>query len=434
MSGVLQAAFQNLRSFGAASSAFIGGIAVTAKNHFGYGIATDASGNSYIAGSTDVYNASTDALIVKLDSSGAVQWQRTLGTSGIASYCFGIATDPSGNCYITGQTPVSSVAAAFVAKYDTSGTLQWQRTLGTSGSTTAGYGIAVDSSGNSYITGPSSLSGTQILTAKYDTSGALQWQRTLDNSGGSDTGNAIAVDSSGNCYICAAVTGPMLFVAKYNTSGTLQWQRTLGTNVQFGFGIAVDASGNVFVNGVSQPGGNVGILFAKYDTSGTFQWNRLLDSANFTDLGRSIAVDASGFIYVSGNSNSNVDNDMYISKWDTNATLQWQRGIKTSFGDFARGVTVDTQGYYYINGFSLNTAGPNYDMLFARLPADGSKVNSTVTVGSVSVNYYGLGLTPSTPTLTSATGTLTAATSTFTDAAGSMTSTTRSLTINVVTL
>ena len=64
----------------------------------------------------------------------------------------GIAADSSGNCYVTGYTNNGSNDDVFIAKYNTSGTLQWQRKL-YGASTDYGYGVAVDSSGNCYVTG-----------------------------------------------------------------------------------------------------------------------------------------------------------------------------------------------------------------------------------------------------------------------------------------
>jgi uncharacterized delta-60 repeat protein len=293
---------------------------------YGYGIAVDSSGNVYVTGITTSQGAgANDALITKYNTSGTIQWQRILGGSG-SDQGLGIAVDSSGNVYVTGYTTSqgAGVDDALITKYNTSGTIQWQRTLGGS-VTDQGYGIAVDSSGNVYVTGITDSQGAgnyDVLITKYDTSGTIQWQRIL---GGSsvDVGNGIAVDSSGNVYVTGytdsqGAGGPDVLIAKYNTSGTIQWQRVLGSSsTEAGYGIAVDSSGNVYVTGRTngQGAGSNDVLITKYNTSGTIQWQRTLGGSS-NEFGRGIAVDSSGNVYVTAytTSTGGTGNDVLITK------------------------------------------------------------------------------------------------------------------------
>ena len=105
------------------------------------------------------------------------------------------------------------------------------------------------------------------------------WLATLGGTG-DDYGRGIAVDSSGNVYVTGYTTsdgagGADISISKYNTSGVIQWQRTLGgTGIDYGYGIAVDSSGNVYVTGHTGSDGAGGndISISKYNTSGTIQW------------------------------------------------------------------------------------------------------------------------------------------------------------------
>ena len=172
------------RGFGMLSLTGIGGpywIATLggANNDYGYGIAVDSSGNCYVTGYTASAGAgNNDVLITKYNTSGTIQWQRTLGGTG-ADYGYGIAVDSSGNCYVAGLTNSAGAGSTdvLITKYNTSGTIQWQRILGGSG-TDISYGIAVDSSGNCYVTGYTDSAGAgaqDVLITKYDTSGTIQW-------------------------------------------------------------------------------------------------------------------------------------------------------------------------------------------------------------------------------------------------------------------
>ena len=397
--------------------ATLGGASYDIFNNEQNGIAVDGSGNVYITGYTlGSGPGNYDVLIAKYNSSGAIQWQRTLG-GGNADYGYDIAVDGSGNVYISGATEFDSGYtgddAVLIAKYDTSGAIQWQRTL-SGNANDYGRGIAVDGSGNVYITGYTFSSGgdAAVLIAKYNTSGTFQWQRTLRSPSDTDIGYGIAVDGSGNVYITGR-TSTKTLIAKYNSSGAIQWQRTLTSSE--GYGIAVDASGNAYVTG------NTGsdVFIAKYDTSGTIQWQRTLGGASI-DKAHGIAVDGSSNVYVTGYTASSGagSNDVLIAKYDTSGAIQWQRTLGGAADDYGLGIVVDGSGNFYINGFTIS------NVLIAKLPADGAFTGNygAYTYATSSLTASTSSLTAATPTLISATPTLTAATSSLTAATSALTS------------
>ena len=188
------------------------------------GIAVDGSGNLYITGCTEgdlggPNQGDKDAFIVKYDSGWTEQWTRQIGTSD-EDWSVDIAVDASGNSYITGITqgnlggPNQGWEDAFVVKYDSGGTLQWARQIGT-GDLDDAHGIAVDGSGNIYVTGetggdlygPNQGSADAFIVA-YDSSGAMQWTRQIGSSS-VDRPYGIAVDSSGNRYITGLTYGDL---------------------------------------------------------------------------------------------------------------------------------------------------------------------------------------------------------------------------------
>ncbi len=279
----------------------------------------------------------------------------------------GIAVDRSGNAYVTGVTSSSQTSFpdtvgpdltdngdvdAFVAKVNHTGTaLDYAGYIGGSGSD-EGLGIAVDRSGNAYVTGLTTSSAASFpdtvgpdltfngnfdaFVAKVNATGtALDYAGYIGGTS-QDQGNGIAVDPRGNAYVTGltsssaasfpATLGPDLthnggfdaFVAKVNRTGTaLDYAGYIGgSSTDFGLGIAVDRSGNAYVTGQTTSsadsfpdtvgpdltfnGGTFDAFVAKVNAAGT-----ALDYAGYiggsgTDEGRGIAVDLRGNAYVTG--------------------------------------------------------------------------------------------------------------------------------------
>lgn len=208
-------------------------------------VAFDASSNIY-AGGDAVNNSSVGvALIRKFNSTGTLQWQRQL-TGGTYPHIYGICTDSSSNVIVVGDDYTSS---GMIAKYSSAGSLTWQRKLTLSGAQPTLYGVKADSSANLYAIAYrySSPNSTQTII-KYNSSGVLQWQRdyTYTNS---EVVTDIALDSSANVYVLMSNTSTLILV-KYNTSGTIQWSREIsavsGSSVQSG-GISIDAGNDICI-------------------------------------------------------------------------------------------------------------------------------------------------------------------------------------------
>jgi hypothetical protein len=331
-------------------STFLGG----SGGEEGIGIAVDSSGNAYVAGSTSSTNFPTlnpiqasyagggDVYVAKLNASGnALVYSTFLGGSSWDDG-HGIAVDSSGNAYVTGLTystnfPMLNPLQAsngglddvFVTKLNASGSaLVYSTYLGGSHQDAGIGGIAVDSSGNAYVTGmtistnfptanpfqASRGGGTyDAFVTKLNASGSELIYSTYLGGGYDDIGQGIAVDSSGNAYVTGntgssdfpmanpleSCTSNRAFVTKLNTSGSeLVYSTCLGTYV--GYGIAVDSSGNAYVTGLKSSSGASVAFFTKLNASG----NELVYSTYLGGSGDEyaygIAVDSSGNAYVTG--------------------------------------------------------------------------------------------------------------------------------------
>src|SRR5207302_1761886 len=280
----------------------------------------------------------------------------------------------SGNVYVTGSSigpGTCNLACVDYAtiKYDPSGTQQWAaRYNGPASDSDQASAIAVDASGNVYVTG-SSIGTTwpdyDYATIKYDSSGQEQWVARYSGPGNDlDIGNAIAVDPSGNVYVTGASsgsgTGFDYATVKYDSSGQQQWVARYngpGNADDEAYGIAVDASGNVYVTGYSA-GSGTGNDYAtiKYDSSGQEQWVARYDGpTNANDYANAIAVDASGNVYVAGWSvGSGSGYDYATVKYDSSGAEQWiaRYDGAASVDDQSYAIAVDDSGDVCVTGYS----------------------------------------------------------------------------------
>ena len=382
----------------------------------GAGITSDSSGNVYVVGSCN-FPAYYLGATLKLNSAGAIQWQKFFRQTGNGTFCQlnDTIVDSSGNVYVCGYEDGNSIW--LLAKYDSSGTLQWQNKFSALGNNDVAVSMKFDSSGNIVICGRAYNTGFAIL--KIDTSGSLLWQVKL---GATTTtyGRGVAIDSSDNIYVSGysdvpSGTGTQDFVvAKYNSSGTLQWQRYLGgggLQYQYGKGIAVDSSANVYICGWSNDTGTALGILAKWNTSGTFQWQRQFgNSGGGSQVFNDIAIDSSDNIYAVGYASVNG----IIVKYDSTGAVTWQRriydnsggGYSTQFQCVSlRGTTL------YVNGFKGQSGGNAF--LIAQIPTDGS-LTGTYTLNGLSVTYTASTYTTGTSSLTAGTSSLTAAAGTGT--------------------
>ncbi len=310
----------------------IGGVA----DEFGSAIDVDNNGNVFVTGYFESASVTVgsqtltsygdrDIFIVKLSTSGDFLWAKGAGGN-YEDESYGISCDGNGNAYITGYYWSNSVnfgsssitsagdVDAFLAKYNSDGTLAWAKTVGGEGDD-RGTALVSDDAGNVYITGgyeSSSLNfGAATLTngetykkymyvAKYNTSGTNLWAKSASSAGARTYGAGISLDQTGNCYIGGVFDGTTAnfgthtitnnkpggsnaFIAKYNSSGVDQWASNAvsGPEGNQTYCITTDNAGNSYISGwFTSPtvtfGGIVlsssaygdNIFLVKYNTSG----------------------------------------------------------------------------------------------------------------------------------------------------------------------
>jgi hypothetical protein len=368
----------------------------------------------------DIYDIS-DADFTLTDSG----WARTWGGSS-DDYGQSAAVDGSGNTYVTGYFKGTAdfdpdaagvdshtsigVEDIFLSKLDSSGDFQWARTWGGSG-LDEGRGVAVDVSGNVYVTGlfyeivdfdpaaagienHTSNGCDDVLLSKFDSSGNFLWARTWGGTG-HDQAYGVATDKSGHTYVTGHLEGMVdfdpgtgvdshtskgltdVFLSKFDSSGNFLWADTWGgSDYDHSSGVAVDPYNNAYVIGGFQgivdfdPGseienhtsnGSYDIFLSKIDPTGSYSGAVTWGGSDY-DWPCGVAVDVWSNAYVTGYFNGTVDFggdshtsngyvDVFLSKFGSSPLyFKWTRTWGGSGSDAGYGVAVDVLGDVYVTG------------------------------------------------------------------------------------
>lgn len=325
------------------------------------GVAVDSSDNVYVTGwytdsmtigTTTHGSGDSDMFLAKFDSSGNYRW--SLDEPGVSP--LEVAVDDNDNPHVTGHADEEYFGAddspggrndLLVAKYDDAGNENWSTTPESSRGEETGYGIAVDSSGNVYVTGhhdagfdmasngvqlphsdsnPDHLTDPDLFILKLDSSGEALWGHVAGGPGRDYAGD-IAIDPTGGAVMAGSYQGGNktmagetidstgstrdMILASFQAGGSAEWIKNFGNSDHAGHarGVAVDASGNVFMTGdldgsANFGGGNVqtlntDIIVAAYDASGGYRWSKR-HGLSGTEIGNDLALPDSQHLYLTG--------------------------------------------------------------------------------------------------------------------------------------
>ena len=344
----------------------------------------------------------SDFWIVKLGGSGNIQWQKSLGGSG-HDYAQSIQLTTDGGYIVAGYTASNDGDVSgyygqgdfWIVKLDGSGNIQWQKTLGGSErdraesiqqTTDGGYIVAGSSRSNDGDV--SGIHGNQdFWIVKLDAIGSIQWQRTL---GGSASDFALSIQQTADGdYIVAGHTwsydgdvsgnhGEDFWIVKLDAFGSIQWLKTLGgieSEQPKSIQLTTDG-GYILAGGTHSNDGDVSgnhgeglpltpdYWIVKLDGSGNIQWKKTLGGSR-AEYAKSIQPTTDGGYIVAGYSQSNDgdvlgnhgEGDFWIVKLDVSGNIQWQKSLGGSDRDGAESIQQTTDGGYIVAGYTESNDG-----------------------------------------------------------------------------
>lgn len=395
-----------------------------------YSIAKTSDGGYIIAGYSNSNNGdvtqnfgSEDYWIVKLSSTGTIQWQKSYGGSSY-EYPYDIKQTNDGGYIIAGYTNSNNgditgfqgITDFWIVKLTTNGTIEWQKTLGGTHIDYArsiqqtidgGYIVIGETySNNGDVTG--NHGSLDYWVVKLNSTGTIQWQKTLGGSDG-DYPTSIKQTTDGG-YIAIGYTystnGDVTvnqghddyWIVKLNSTGTIQWQKTLGgTGHDEAYDVEQTSDGGYIIAGTTESvNGNITTNYGGYDywivklnSTGSLEWQKSVGGYS-NEIPNSIKLTQDGGCIIAGWSGSeNIIGDFriidyWIVKLNSTGNLEWQKSLGGSNYDRATSIQQINDGSYIVTGYAFSNDGDvignhgNYDYWIVKLSQD-SLSNSTFT-------------------------------------------------------
>lgn len=364
------------------------------------------------------YHGAYDVWVAKLDAQGQIEWQKALGGSGAeTAYCIRQTFD--GGYILAGSSNSNDgdvsgnhgVNDYWIVKLDATGTIEWQKSLGgTRGewafdvqqTLDSGYVIAgVTESNDGDVTGQHGIAGDYWIV-KLDNAGTLQWQKALGGTANdaarsirptADDGYIVSGHSRSNDGDVSGNHGDEdIWVVKLNATGDIQWQKCLGgTGFDAGYGVVpTDDQGFLTVgltyssNGdVTHPRGFGDFWAIKLDATGNIQWQKCYGGLS-TDMPNAVfsagynTFVMAGFSYSDdGNLIENKGNaDFWVVKIDAAGDILWQKSLGGTGTEFAQSIEQTGDGGLIVagksnsNDFDVSGNHGEYDFWVVKFEAD----------------------------------------------------------------
>jgi hypothetical protein len=353
----------------------------TNTSDFARAMAVDAAGNAYVTG-VQSPEGTPNMVTIKYGPTGNQVWVNIYGESGLFEYPTDINVDATGNVYVYGTTGTVSQSDLVLFKYNSAGVQQWTRAFDRAIVDYAAQ-MTVDSAGNVYLTGVASrtrlhrnsYSKVQFLGQPPLVSGLLG--RGRRRCGGRLRGRVV-VNSTGQVYVTGVyftANGSYTFTIKYDGDGTFLWSAAYPSTT-YAQRIALDGSGNVYVGATGRGSGTTELLVLKYSPTGTLLWSGTYrGSGQLTDNLSNMAVDASGNVYVTGMSAGAANHDIVTVKFSADGARQWVSRYNNEAAnstEVARGIAVDSAGSVYVGGYTYAGAS-QHDFLALKYDANGNQ-------------------------------------------------------------
>lgn len=388
------------------------------------GITTDSAGNAYVTGTfmnTATFGAQkvtaaglSDFFVARLNANKTWAWVTAGGAQFMSDWGMSVALAPGGQVHVAGffghQATFGSHALTAVGSWDAmvtrvsaSGAFTWVTPMGGFGDDT-GTAVAVDSAGNSYVTGhftgaatfgtltATATGSTDVFVIKADPTGKVLWLTTAGGAAG-DYARSLALTSSGELVLSGTINGQAkfgattlthagggdIFVACLSKAGVFKWATSAGgAGFEEAFGMDLDGADNATLTGTFSGAATFGattltskgsddVYVLRVDSAGKIAWATAAPSAGQNDWGRDVACTTAGVCYVTGTFTNGAtfgpskvkslgSIDAFVAKINGAGVFLWGTSGGGTGGDSGYSIALTPAGEIFVAGEFSGTA------------------------------------------------------------------------------
>ncbi len=335
-------------------------------------------GGYIISGSISSFgNGSSDFWLIKTDSDGNEIWNQTFGRK-FRDVCSSVDITVDGGYIITGQTWIKDRSPdVWVIKTDSNGIEEWNKTFG--GKRLGDSKFIQQTSDSGFIIIGSTyslLKGMDLWLIKSDSQGNEEWNKTFNESRG-DIGNCVQQTTDGG-YILSGVTNYSrdnvedVWLIKTDSNGNEEWNKIFGgMDSEWGNFVQQTTDGGYIIVGFTRSFGNRNgrsdIWLIKTDSQGVEEWNKTY-GGDEEDSGHSVQQTTDGGYIITGATSSfgNGDFDVFLIKTNSVGVEEWNKTFGGSEDDEGISVQQTTDGGFIITGITRSYGNGDFDVLLIK--------------------------------------------------------------------
>ena len=371
------------------------------NSDYAYSAVQTRDGGYAMAGLTHSYGfGDSDVYLVKTNWAGSMLWNKTYGAV-YTDEGYSLIQASDGGFAIAGFTRSFGVVGGdvFLVKTDSAGNLQWNKTYGGT-SYDWGYSVIQTSDRGYAIAGLTTsfgVSGSDVYLIKIDSAGNLQWNKTYGGKN-NDWGYSLVQTSDGG-YVIAGLTnsfgaGDMdVYLIKTDSTGKMQWNKTYGgTGDDEGHSVLQNNDGGYAITGLttSYGAGNGDAYLVKTDPLGNIQWNKTFGGSGY-EYGYSLLTAADGGYAMAGLTTSfgAVGGDVYLVKIDSAGNMQWNKTYGGESDDYGYSLAQTSDGSYAIIGLTTSFGSGSADVFLVKTNVEQGLAWADSTANTVTL-YRGI--------------------------------------------
>ncbi|MBI5402561.1 MAG: T9SS type A sorting domain-containing protein [Ignavibacteriae bacterium] len=352
-----------------------------------YNIAS-RDGGFFLVGSTYSFGAGDyDIMVEKLDYRGILKWSKIIGGTG-KDFATSVTETSDGGCAVAGyRSPIgSSLTHYFVLKLDSTGNLQWLTTFGNSSVNEEARRLIQNNNGDFIVVG---ASAQDLSISKISSSGVFQWGKLISTSG-SEGGNGI-IQTFDKGYMITGMTDNYgagsgdIYLVKLDSNFNVSWSRTLGIgSYEIAYSVIQTSDSGYAAIGHT---GDYSFLIVRLTANGSLKWSKYYGGTGSDNAYTIVQTKDGGFAAAGNTTSYSSGGDVGVIKVDSSGNLQWTKIIGGTGQESGGNINKTIDGGYAVGGGTKSFGLGSFDFFLVKLDSNFSTCGNVYNIQFSSGSY-----------------------------------------------